>query len=525
LEDAGLVAAGSKARHSQRSKPKLKRNEDNWCTSIEHVRSPLSYTLRNESNKIIIECPVRVLPRRSRCRFRVQWYKDGRAIQFDRPPASARESTRTFACIAADGTWPSLGVQFYHAGNYTCRISSNEIFPPGPGCHGNQQEDPISCYPAKSLKFINLRVSPESHSAIIDSMPYYPPDEPRQLQEGRLYMSRLRDGSEIELHFRDDRQADPFDCRFILGAPARSSVSWRSTGCLVPQPRPRTEHRRPTEFTALGPSSIHGYSIEDPQQVACKPEDFGFAYLSDEWQKSSLMATCYRAGLSALRVSDRSHGYYRPAGASRGLHHRNSSVCLGGRWNWTRVVSPAAASVTLFGEIVKYNKVDHLVAYFCTRRGLESNGSKTASQTVTAWASRDIPSQAGDGDSVTSRSRRLLYLRPLKPKAFEDLRVKYFHLDVIPGLRSREARLSRLSAVADARPSPGSLCYSAAAGSRSLPHHLGALIFIYYFAKAPPQLSIKKRLVCVDNSELYRLQAAPTSASGRTPRPPARLPP
>uniref|UniRef100_A0A1I8F2C0 Ig-like domain-containing protein n=1 Tax=Macrostomum lignano TaxID=282301 RepID=A0A1I8F2C0_9PLAT len=270
LEDAGLVAAGSKARHSQRSKPKLKRNEDNWCTSIEHVRSPLSYTLRNESNKIIIECPVRVLPRRSPCcRFRVQWYKDGRAIQFDRAGISP--------------------------------------------------------------------VSPESHSAIIDSMPYYPPDEPRQLQEGRLYMSRLRDGSEIELHFRDDRQADPFDCRFILahrrGTPLAGAprVVWSHS----PDPGPSI---RPTE----------------PAQVACKPEDFGFAYLSDEWQKSSLMATCYRAGLSALRVSDRSHGYYstlveqfrlgfsadlslkaKPQGPLEPAvdFTKNSSVCLGGRWN------------------------------------------------------------------------------------------------------------------------------------------------------------------------------------------------
>uniref|UniRef100_A0A1I8FCP2 RES domain-containing protein n=1 Tax=Macrostomum lignano TaxID=282301 RepID=A0A1I8FCP2_9PLAT len=243
-------------------------------------------------------------------------------------------------------------VKFYHGpANYTCRIRSNEIFPPGPGCHGNQQ-DPISCYPAKSLKFINLRVSPESHSAIIDSMPYYPPDEPRQLQEGRLYMSRLRDGSEIELHF-------------------------------PPDPGPSI---RPTEFTALGPSSIHGYSIEDPRQVACKPEDFGFAYLSDEWQKSSLMATCYRAGLSALRtlVEQFRLGFSadlslkaKPQGPLLEPavdFTKNSSVCLGGRpLELDCVVSPAAASVVLarvyepqldaFGEIVKYKKVDHLVAY------------------------------------------------------------------------------------------------------------------------------------------------------------------
>ncbi|PAA85090.1 hypothetical protein BOX15_Mlig008335g2 [Macrostomum lignano] len=528
LEDAGLVAAGSKARHSQRSKPKLKRNEDNWCTSIEHVRSPLSYTLRNESNKIIIECPVRVLPRRSPCRFRVQWYKDGRAIQFDR--AGISPSHPHLRLYRRGRHLAFTRVQFYHAGNYTCRISNNEIFPPGPGCHGNQQ-DPISCYPAKSLKFINLRVSPESHSAIIDSMPYYPPDEPRQLQEGRLYMSRLRDGSEIELHFRDDRQADPFDCRFILahrrGTPLAGAprVVWSHS----PDPGPSI---RPTEFTALGPSSIHGYSIEDPRQVACKPEDFGFAYLSDEWQKSSLMATCYRAGLSALRVSDRSHGYYRCSvsyqnstlveqfrlGFSADLSlkakpqgplepavdfTKNSSVCLGGRLELDCVVSPAAASVVLarvyepqldaFGEIVKYNKVDHLLAYWYPK-GLESNSSKAASVTV---GSRDIRVKLVM-DSVTA-DQDGYYICAAEAKGFRRPALKYFHLDVIPDCVVGEAA-SRLSAVADAARLQ-IIVYSAAAGlAASL--IIGALIFIYYFAKrrtAP----IKKRLVCVDNSELY----------------------
>uniref|UniRef100_A0A1I8F805 Ig-like domain-containing protein n=1 Tax=Macrostomum lignano TaxID=282301 RepID=A0A1I8F805_9PLAT len=421
LEDAGLVAAGSKARHSQRSKPKLKRNEDNWCTSIEHVRSPLSYTLRNESNKIIIECPVRVLPRRSPCRFRVQWYKDGRAIQFDR--AGISPSHPHLRLYRRGRHLAFTRVQFYHAGNYTCRISNNEIFPPGPGYRRSRtRQSSTAC------RTIRL-TSPGSCS-----------------RKGRLYMSRLRDGSEIELHFRDDRgRLIRFDCRFILahrrGTPLAGAprVVWSHS----PDPGPSI---RPTEFTALGPSSIHGYSIEDPRQVACKPEDFGFAYLSDEWQKSSLMATCYRAGLSALReqfrlgfsadlsLKAKPQGPLEPAVDFT----KNSSVCLGGRLELDCVVSPAAASVVLarvyepqldaFGEIVKYNKVDT-----CWRTGLESNSSKAASVTV---GSRDIRVKLVM-DSVTADQDGLLYSARAEAKGFRRPALKYFSSRRDSRLRSR----------------------------------------------------------------------------------------
>uniref|UniRef100_A0A1I8FAV5 Ig-like domain-containing protein n=1 Tax=Macrostomum lignano TaxID=282301 RepID=A0A1I8FAV5_9PLAT len=361
-------------------------------------------------------------------------------------------------------------------------------------------------------------------------MPYYPPDEPRQLQEGRLYMSRLRDGSEIELHFRDDRQADPFELPLHLGAPARNSVSWRSTA-----PTPDRASGPPSSLPwARAPSMA--IQLKTRGQVACKPEDFGFAYLSDEWQKSSLMATCYRAGLSALRVSDRSHGYYRCSvsyqnstlveqfrlGFSADLSlkakpqgplepavdfTKNSSVCLGGRLELDCVVSPAAASVVLarvyepqldaFGEIVKYNKVDHLLAYWYPK-GLESNSSKAASVTV---GSRDIRVKLVM-DSVTA-DQDGYYICAAEAKGFRRPALKIFS--------SRHCVVgeaaSRLSAVADfpCGPSPDHCVLRRAAGlAASL--IIGALIFIYYFAKrrtAP----IKKRLVCVDNSELRRRPA------------------
>uniref|UniRef100_A0A1I8FN40 Ig-like domain-containing protein n=1 Tax=Macrostomum lignano TaxID=282301 RepID=A0A1I8FN40_9PLAT len=221
-------------------------------------------------------------------------------------------------------------VQFYHAGNYTCRISSNEIFPPG------------------------------------------------RLQEGRLYMIAARDGSEIELHFRDDRQLIRSTAASSWPQPARSSVSWRSTvppGGLRQGPTCHSKRsRRPLEP-----------AVDSPQKL--------------------------------LRVP------WRPAGTGLAWCHQPP---LRGA---ARVYERTARTL---GEIVKYNKVDALVRTVPP----EGPGSPTGSKTGIVTR----------GHHETSRVKLVMEQRDrqiktatisaaAEAKAFEDLRVKYFHLDVIPELR------------------------------------------------------------------------------------------
>uniref|UniRef100_A0A1I8FQM8 Ig-like domain-containing protein n=1 Tax=Macrostomum lignano TaxID=282301 RepID=A0A1I8FQM8_9PLAT len=442
LEDAGLVAAGSKARHSQRSKPKLKRNEDNWCTSIEHIINRMPGPGVAKAVPLPVQSPV------------VQG-RPGDPVRSGRhqpiPPAPSPVSPRTHLAFTR--------VQFYHAGNYTCRISSNEIFPPGRlpwqpagGSH--------LLLPGQSLKFINLRVSPESHSAIIDSMPYYPPDEPRQLQEGRLYMSRLGE------------MAPRLSCTSVTtGRLIRSTAA--SSGAQRRGPRPRTSmpaHR----VHCLGPSSIHGYSIEDRKlRSACKPEDFGLR-----------LSKQFRLGFVSRPVTQSEAA--GPAGASRGLTKKLLRVPwrpleLDSRGVTSRRLRGAgqslrAAQLDAFGEIVKYNKVDHLVAYWYAggagvqrqQDGIVTRGHHETSRVKLVMEQRWTADQDG------------YYICAAEAKAFEDLRSNIFI-----STRGFETEALWL---------------------------------------APPQLRSRSACVCVDNTKPCTVTARrrrPAPAA-RTTRPPAR---
>uniref|UniRef100_A0A1I8FQF9 Ig-like domain-containing protein n=1 Tax=Macrostomum lignano TaxID=282301 RepID=A0A1I8FQF9_9PLAT len=208
---------------------------------------------------------------------------------------------------------------------------------------------------------------------------------------------------------------------------------------------------------------------------------------SVSYQNSTLVEQ-FRLGFSAdLSLKAKPQGPLEPAVDFT----KNSSVCLGGRLELDCVVSPAAASVTLLGEIVKYKKVDHLVAYWYPE-GLESNGSKTASVTV---GSRDIRVKLVM-DSVTADQDGYYICAAESQRLSKTCAQIFSSRHCVVG----EAA-SRLSAVAD------HCLYSAAAGlAASL--IIGALIFIYYFAKrrtAP----IKKRLAAADQRQ--RQNTASTS--------------
>uniref|UniRef100_A0A1I8F864 B30.2/SPRY domain-containing protein n=1 Tax=Macrostomum lignano TaxID=282301 RepID=A0A1I8F864_9PLAT len=229
LEDAGLVGGWQQSSPQSKVETKLKRNEDNWW-----------HQHRAHHNRM----PGPGVAKAAPLPFRVHEVVQGTAgaIQFDR--AGISPSTRHLRLSAADGTC-AFTIGSILSGTPATTPAAESVTTKsshlGRVGHGNQQ-DPHLLLPGQIV------------------------------EEGRLYMSRLRDGSErLSWHFRDDRQADRSICRYHLGAPARK----------LPRRRPRTRASGRTEFTVpWAPSSIMAYSIEDAAA------DFGFAYLSDEWQKS-----------------------------------------------------------------------------------------------------------------------------------------------------------------------------------------------------------------------------------------------